>query len=79
MLGDIFEAMIPLAGVVLNDLKIRKMSTLVDCLASNTASALSAMNSGLVAIRSMVLQNRLELDILLAKEGVCHVLRLQQC
>ena len=53
----------------MNDLKIRKLSTLVDRLAFNRAGAWSSISSELVAVRSMVLQNRLSLDILLKKEG----------
>ena len=74
------EQLFHLVGVVLNDVKIRKLCTSVDGLASNTTGALSAVNFELVAISSLVLQNRLALDILFAKEaGVCCVLRVQQC
>ena len=49
-------------------------------LATNTAGALITINTELGAIRAMVLQNRLALDILLAKEGgACHMLHAQQC
>ena len=55
MFGDIFVQLIPSVGVVLIGMEIRKLFTLVDHLASNTAGALSAVNTELVAIRSMVL------------------------
>ena len=64
----------------MNDIKIRKLSTLVDRLVTNSAGAFTAVNTELIAIRSMVLQNRLALDILLANEGgVCCLLKVQQC
>ena len=77
IIGDIFGVMIPSVGVALNSYQIGLLSSLVDRMASNTAGALSAVNTELIAIRSMVLQNRLALDTLLVKEG--RVCCIHQC
>ena len=66
--------------VVLANGKIRKLSTVVDELATQTAGALTAVYQELVAMRAMVMQNHLALDIILAKErGVCQVIRVCEC
>ena len=52
---DILEARIPCFGVAMNNVKIRKLSMIVDKLAYNTAGALTKMNSELLAMRAMVM------------------------
>lgn len=64
----------------MNDVKIRKLSTFVDRLATNTAGALTVINKELLAIRGMILQNCLALDLLLMKEDVvCKVIHTLEC
>lgn len=70
IVGGIFGAIMPNVGVILNNIKIRKLSSVVDRLSTNTAGALLLVNTEMAAIRAMVLQNWLALDILLAKESV---------
>ncbi|XP_078521601.1 syncytin-2-like [Lissotriton helveticus] len=80
IVGDIFGAMIHCVGVILNDVKVRKLSTIVDNLSVNTARILLLVDGETVSIRAMVLQNRLALDVLLAKAGgVCKLLKVEQC
>ncbi|XP_078518501.1 endogenous retrovirus group 3 member 1 Env polyprotein-like [Lissotriton helveticus] len=80
IVGDIFSALIPSVGVVLNTQRICKLSTVVDRLSTDTAGGFLMINTELVAVRSVVLQNRLALDTLLAKEGgVCRMLKSQHC
>ncbi|XP_078518867.1 endogenous retrovirus group 3 member 1 Env polyprotein-like [Lissotriton helveticus] len=80
IMGDIFSALIPAVGVVLNTHKICQLSTVVDRLSTDTAGGFLMINTEMVAVRSMVLQNRLALDTLLAKEGgVCRMLKAQHC
>ncbi|XP_078524943.1 endogenous retrovirus group 3 member 1 Env polyprotein-like [Lissotriton helveticus] len=77
---DIFGVLILSVGVILNSHKIRKLSTVVDHLSTDTSGGVLMIDTEMVAIRSMVLQNRLALDVLLAEEGgVCSMLTIQQC
>ena len=72
---DILGVIVPTIGIAIANVKIRKLSTVVDELASHTAGALTAIKQELIAMRAMVMQNHLALDIILAKEGgVCQVL-----
>ncbi|KAJ1158176.1 hypothetical protein NDU88_010870 [Pleurodeles waltl] len=80
VVGDIFGAMIPSLGVVLNSIKIRKLSTIVDNMLTKFSGAIILMDAELAAERAMTLQNRLALDILLAKDGgVCKMLGARHC
>ncbi|XP_078520394.1 uncharacterized protein LOC144785288 [Lissotriton helveticus] len=80
MVGDVFGAVFPLLGLILNDVKIRRLATVVDRLSASTAQSLMLVEGEMQSIRAMVLQNRLALDVLLAKEGgVCKVLKVQEC
>ncbi|KAJ1079710.1 hypothetical protein NDU88_000049 [Pleurodeles waltl] len=80
VVGDIFGAIIPSVGVILNSIKIRKFSTLVDNMLTNFTGAILLMDTELAAERAMTLQNRLALDILLAKSGgVCKMLNERHC
>ncbi|KAJ1171615.1 hypothetical protein NDU88_003475 [Pleurodeles waltl] len=72
IVGDIFGAVIPSVGVIL---KIRKLSTFVDNMLTNFSGAILLIDTELAADRAMALQNRLALDILLAKDGgVCRMI-----
>ncbi|XP_078502724.1 uncharacterized protein LOC144761137 [Lissotriton helveticus] len=78
IIGDIFGALILAVGISFNANKIRKLSTIVDCLSTSTAGGFLMVNTEMVAMRAMVMQNRI--DILLAKEGgVCGILKVQHC
>ncbi|KAJ1167480.1 hypothetical protein NDU88_007871 [Pleurodeles waltl] len=80
VVGDIFGAMIPSLGVVLNSIKIRKLSTIVDNMLTKFSGAIMLIDAELAAERAMTLQNRLALDILLAKDGgVCKMLGARHC
>ncbi|KAJ1210872.1 hypothetical protein NDU88_006234 [Pleurodeles waltl] len=80
VVGDIFGAMIPSLGVVLNSIKIRKLSTIVDNMLTKFSGAIILMDAELAAERAMTLQNRLALDILLAKDGgVCKMIGARHC
>ncbi|XP_078521755.1 uncharacterized protein LOC144791000 [Lissotriton helveticus] len=80
VVGDVFGAMFPLLGIALNDVKIRRLATVVDRLSASTARSLMLVEGEMQSIRAMVLQNRLALDVLLAKEGgVCKALKVQEC
>ena len=61
-------------------MKIWKLTGIIDELASHTAGALTAINQELLATRATVMQNRLALDIILAKEGgVWKVINAKEC
>ncbi|KAJ1124947.1 hypothetical protein NDU88_003392 [Pleurodeles waltl] len=80
VVGDIFGAMIPSLGVVLNSIKIRKLSTIVDNMLTQFSGAIILIDAELAAERAMTLQNRLALDILFAKDGgVCKMLGARHC
>ncbi|KAJ1109472.1 hypothetical protein NDU88_006832 [Pleurodeles waltl] len=80
VVGDIFGAMIPSLGVVLNSIKIRKLSTIVDNMLTKFSGAIILIDAELAAERAMTLQNRLALDILLAKDGgVCKMIGARHC
>ncbi|KAJ1208902.1 hypothetical protein NDU88_004285 [Pleurodeles waltl] len=80
VIGDIFGAIIPSVGVILNSMKIQKLSTIVDNMLTNFTGAILLMDTELAAERAMTLQNRLALDILLAKSGgVCKMLNERHC
>ncbi|KAJ1115940.1 hypothetical protein NDU88_004160 [Pleurodeles waltl] len=80
VVGDIFGAIIPSVGVILNSIKIRKLSTIVDNMLTNFTGAILLMDIELAAERAMTLQNRLALDILLAKSGgVCKMINERHC
>ncbi|KAJ1192346.1 hypothetical protein NDU88_001657 [Pleurodeles waltl] len=80
VVGDIFGVVIPSVGVILNSIKIRKLSTIVDNMLTKFSGAIILMDAELAAERAMTLQNRLALDILLAKDGgVCKMLGTRHC
>lgn len=63
----------------MNFVKIRRLSTLVDKLDTNTVGALTQINAELIAMHAMIMQNRSVLQILLMKEGsVFRVLRIRE-
>ena len=77
---DVLRAIIPPIGIAITDVKNRRFSSVVDELVSHIAGALTAINQELVAMRAMVMQNRLALDIILVKEGsVCQVIKVREC
>ncbi|KAJ1172116.1 hypothetical protein NDU88_003966 [Pleurodeles waltl] len=80
VIGDIFGAIIPSVGVILNSVKIQRLSTIADNMLTNFTGAILLMDTELAAERAMTLQNRLALDILLAKSGgVCKMLNERHC
>ncbi|KAJ1133278.1 hypothetical protein NDU88_011575 [Pleurodeles waltl] len=61
-------------GIAHSQHEIHRLAELVEGLASNTAAALGNINEELTDMRALVIQNRLALDTILAKEGgVCAV------
>ncbi|XP_069092803.1 syncytin-2-like [Pleurodeles waltl] len=80
VIGDIFGAIIHSVGVILNSMKIQKLSTIVDNMLTNFTGAILLIDTELAAERAMTLQNQLALDILLAKSGgVCKMLNERHC
>ncbi|KAJ1116394.1 hypothetical protein NDU88_004608 [Pleurodeles waltl] len=70
----------PPLGVAHAEYQIRRLAGLVENLASSTAAALGNITEELTDMKAVVMQNRLALDIVLAKDGgVCHVIHQECC
>ncbi|KAJ1152599.1 hypothetical protein NDU88_005374 [Pleurodeles waltl] len=66
-------------GIAHSEYQIHKLTELVETLASSTAAALGNITEELTDLRVVVIQNRLALDIILARaSGVCQVIH-QEC
>ncbi|KAJ1163726.1 hypothetical protein NDU88_004179 [Pleurodeles waltl] len=60
--------------------RIHQLTELMEKLADSTAAALGNIMEELIDMRAVVIQNRIPLDIILAKEdGICHVIHQSCC
>ncbi|KAJ1167949.1 hypothetical protein NDU88_008334 [Pleurodeles waltl] len=66
-------------GIAHSQYEIHRLSELVEGLASNTAAALGNITEELTDMRAVVIQNRLALDTILAKEGGVGAVIPQEC
>uniref|UniRef100_UPI00358F9B33 uncharacterized protein isoform X1 n=1 Tax=Myxine glutinosa TaxID=7769 RepID=UPI00358F9B33 len=70
----------PWAGTVMNSYRIDKIALILERVANDTATAHDEMLDTVVHLRTMVMQNRVALDMLLAERGgVCGIIKGKCC
>ncbi|KAK6479265.1 endogenous retrovirus group PABLB member 1 Env polyprotein-like [Huso huso] len=79
--GDrFFSILFPMYGVGRTIKEVRLLASVLEQVSNDTAESLHKLTAEMVAIRSMVLQNRMALDFnLAAKGGVCALIGTECC
>lgn len=73
-------ALIPGAGVVYTSVRVHQLARIIEDLANSTVAGLENITEELTEMRAVVIQNRVVLTIILAKDGgVCHVIHQRCC